>query len=67
VEYINRSQTHECGNWDCGRIISRKGIHKWDFPCSVYAVQCSEAKVVDVPDFNVMNKFLPVILPSQKI
>jgi hypothetical protein len=34
-EYINRSQTHECGNWDCGRPIPRKGIHKWDFPCSV--------------------------------
>jgi hypothetical protein len=20
-EYINRSKTHECGNWDCGRAI----------------------------------------------
>ncbi len=35
-EYINRSQTHECGNWDWGRAIPRKGIHKWDFPCSAY-------------------------------
>ncbi len=34
-EYINRSQTHECGNWDWGRAIPRKGIHKWNFPCSV--------------------------------
>jgi hypothetical protein len=34
-EYINRSQTHECGNWDWGRAIPRKGIHKWDFCCSV--------------------------------
>jgi hypothetical protein len=34
-EYINRSQTHKCGNWDWGRTIPRKGIHKWDFPCSV--------------------------------
>ncbi len=33
-EYINRSKTHECGNWDRGRAIPRKGIHKWDFPCS---------------------------------
>ncbi len=33
-EYINRSQTHECGNWDWGRAITRKGIHKWDFPCN---------------------------------
>ncbi len=22
-------------NWDWGRAISRKGIHKWDIPCSV--------------------------------
>jgi hypothetical protein len=27
--------THECGNWDWGRAIPRKGIHKWDFHCSV--------------------------------
>jgi hypothetical protein len=26
-EYINLSQTHECGNLDQGRAISRKGIH----------------------------------------
>ena len=35
-EYINLSQTHECGNLDQGRAISRKGIHTWDFPCSAY-------------------------------
>jgi hypothetical protein len=34
-EYINRSQTHEYGNWGWGRAIPRKGKHKWDFPCSV--------------------------------
>ncbi len=33
-EYINRSQTHECGNWDWGRANPRKGIYKWDFRCS---------------------------------
>jgi len=27
-EYINRSQTHECGNWGWGRAIPRKGIYK---------------------------------------
>ncbi len=32
-EYIKRSQTHECGNWDWGRAITRKWIHKLDFPC----------------------------------
>ncbi len=34
-EYINRSQTHECGIWDCGRAIPFLGTHKWDFSCSV--------------------------------
>ncbi len=34
LEYINRSQTHKCGNWDWGRAIPRKGIHKRDFPWS---------------------------------
>ena len=29
------SDTHECGNWDWDRAISRKGMHNWDFPCSV--------------------------------
>ncbi len=27
-KYINRSQTHECGNWGWGREIPRKGIYK---------------------------------------
>ncbi len=34
-EYVSRSQTHECRNWDWGREIPRKGIHKRDFRCSV--------------------------------
>ncbi len=34
-EHINPSQTHECGHWGWGRAIPRKGIHKWDFRCSV--------------------------------
>ncbi len=35
-EYINRSQTHECGSWDWVRAIPRKWIHKWDFPRSAW-------------------------------
>ncbi len=27
-DYIDRSQTHECENWDWGRAIPRKGNHK---------------------------------------
>jgi hypothetical protein len=33
-EYNNRSQPHECGNWDLGRTVPFLGIHKWDFRCS---------------------------------
>ncbi len=44
-EDINRSQTHECGYWDWGRAIPRKGIHKCDFPCSVVQ-KCSVAAQV---------------------
>ncbi len=41
-EYINHSQTHECENWEWGRAIPRKGIHKWDFPCSVVRMVSGE-------------------------
>ncbi len=34
-EYINSSQTHECGNWGWGRAIPRKGIYKRNCCCSV--------------------------------
>jgi hypothetical protein len=35
-EYINRSQTHECGNWDWGRAIPFLGIYiNGIFRCSV--------------------------------
>ncbi len=30
----NRSQTHECGNWDWCRAIPFLGTHTWDFRCS---------------------------------
>ena len=33
-EYINRSQTHECGNWDRGHAIPFLRIHKWDLRCN---------------------------------
>ncbi len=43
-EYINRSQTHECGNWGWGRAIPRKGIYKRNCRCSVVVpFQCSPA------------------------
>jgi hypothetical protein len=35
-EYRNRSQTHECGNWDSALAIPFLRIRKWDFRCSVF-------------------------------
>jgi hypothetical protein len=31
TDNINRSQIHECGNWEQGRPVSFLGIHKSDF------------------------------------
>ncbi len=45
-EYINRSQTQEFGNWDWSRAIPRKGIYKWDFPCSAVHVNRTRRGVV---------------------
>jgi hypothetical protein len=38
-EYIDCSQTHECGNWDRGRAIPFLGTHKFKFICSANTVQ----------------------------
>ncbi len=38
-EYINGSQTHECGNWGWGRAIPRKGIYKRNCHCSASRLQ----------------------------
>jgi hypothetical protein len=33
--HINRSQMHECRNWERGRAVSFLGVHKSDIVCSV--------------------------------
>ncbi len=38
-KYINRSQKHECRNWERGRAVLFLGIHKSDFR---YSAECSE-------------------------
>jgi hypothetical protein len=37
--YRNRSQKHECRNWDRGRAVSFLGIFVSHFRYSVFAVQ----------------------------
>ncbi len=34
-EYINRSQIHECKNWEGGHAVSFLGIHKSNLVCNV--------------------------------
>ncbi len=43
---INRSKTLECGNWDRGRAIPRKGIHIWHLRCSVGINRLSDEVIV---------------------
>ncbi len=38
-EYINCSQTHECGNWDWGRAFPFLEKYKWDFRCSAQHIR----------------------------
>ncbi len=46
-------QTHEWGNLVWGRAIPRKGIHKWDFRCSVKSfIEKLKAKFSDCPCTN---------------
>ncbi len=43
--YINRSKTHECGNWDCGHAIPFLGIFVSNFLYCVFAVVAKKSSV----------------------
>ncbi len=49
-EYINPSQKHECGNWDCGRAVSFLRVHTSDFLCSV--LSCSQKSCCILPTYT---------------
>ncbi len=49
--YINRSQTHECGNWGSGRAIPRKGIYKRNCRCSA----CLTRSFLSLPSSHRMS------------
>ncbi len=56
-EYINRTQKHECGNWDCGRAVPFSRNFCFEFStlilCSVgvsnelYTVWCTSCSIKD--------------------
>ncbi len=54
-DYINRSQTHECWNWGWGRAIPRKGIYKWDSPCSVGSFDLRLSFVRRLPSIDAVS------------
>jgi hypothetical protein len=39
-EYINRSQIHECGNWERDGAVSFPGMHKSDLLRSASSMKC---------------------------
>ncbi len=49
-EYINRPKTHECGNWDRGPHIPKKGIHNLD-------VYCIEYLIFNRPEMSIFDAF----------
>ncbi len=53
--YINRSQTHECGNWDCSRPIPFLRISNFEF---LVFVLCSVPNVEPLGCIVFMQKFL---------
>ncbi len=66
-EYINRSQTHECGNWDWGHTISFLGIHEWDFRCStdLPVKQWFLVWTITSPDLANLCRFSAVCFPGK--
>jgi hypothetical protein len=59
-EYINSSQTHECGNWSWGRAIPRKGIYKRNCRCSVGDVKRSGSRDQETyPAWGNVNDLTP--------
>ncbi len=54
--YIDRSQTHECGNWDWGRAIPVLGAYKSKCLCSVFAVSSVLELVLNpIKSYSIVN------------
>ncbi len=45
-EYVDRSQTPECENWDCGRAIPFLGKHQYKFLYSAIHIRIIKKMVV---------------------
>ncbi len=52
-EYINRSKTHECGNWGWGRAIPRKGIYINGIAVAVHCVEDTGIEPRTVCDYGI--------------
>ncbi len=65
-EYRNRSQTLECGNWDCGRVTPFLGIFvSKNFRelvlCSVYVIQTLLCAVIMFRICNGLAMLMPLL------
>jgi hypothetical protein len=56
-KYINRSKTHECGNWGRGRAIPRKGIYKRNCCCCVCSKDTSMLDQTMVFFLKILDSF----------
>ncbi len=64
-EYINRSQTHECGNWDWGRTIPEKEYINGIFPAVPLGRRtCELVAQGEVLQKLVLSRFYISRLPS---
>ncbi len=62
-KYINRSQTHECGNLDCGHAIPFLGIFVSNFWYCVFAVWLhvrspKQVSIISLLTYNLINLWL---------
>jgi hypothetical protein len=57
--YVNRSQTHECGNWDCGGAIPFLEIFVSNFRYWLFAVYTA-----CIPTVSKLEVWLPAVDPS---
>jgi hypothetical protein len=56
---INRSQIHECGNWEGGRTVSFLGLHKSYLVCSVSHLKGYYYEILVA---NVFKQYKPVFM-----
>ncbi len=63
-EYINRSQTRECGNWNWGRANPLLGIHKWDLLQCIKTIFLNPCSPPPLPPATTICLFFQTLLAT---